>query len=203
MGTTAFYEKRLESIVAETEPFFGAIMKVYLDLLCRGEREASRLLFRSGVRFAGAVHGMRRAAIRRGCLRDGQGDAGPDGGLRVPDASQVAEGADTGCPRAETSAGACAQARAAVAAKRHLERCLYALWTVQQRRADGRGALATGGGAADGVAAGANAAGANAAGSGPDTAPIFDRGFMLLAALREVGGQTETACREYTETTPS
>jgi hypothetical protein len=61
--------RRLATVVAETEPFFGDVMKVYLDLLCRGERDASRRLFRSGVRFAGAVHGLRRATADGGAAQ--------------------------------------------------------------------------------------------------------------------------------------
>ncbi|MFP4373000.1 MAG: hypothetical protein ACLFPO_01585, partial [Spirochaetaceae bacterium] len=90
-GRAADERSRAAVVLAETEPFFRDVMGVYVDLLCRGEREVSRLLFRSGVRFAAAVHGMHRAAGRR------------------------------------------AATHPAAAARRHLERCLFALWSAQQR----------------------------------------------------------------------
>ena len=181
MGTTAFYEKRLESIVAETEPFFGEVMKVYLDLLCRGEREASRLLFRSGVRFAGAVHGMRRVAASRGCDREGE-----PGEIA---AERVAERADALAACAEIPGAGCARGRSAAAAKLHLERCLYALWTAQQRRTEARGSVAADSEAVtcDGFGAGSGIV----TGDAPDTTPLFERGLLLLSALRKVAGQAE------------
>jgi hypothetical protein len=56
--------ERLATVVAETEPFFRDVMKVYIDLLCRGDHETSRELFSAGVRFAGAVQGLKRTAPR-------------------------------------------------------------------------------------------------------------------------------------------
>lgn len=115
---------RLATVVAETEPFFRDVMGVYVDLLCRGDRNASRMLFRSGVRFAAAVHGLQRTA--------GNGAA----------------------------------ARSRTAAREHLERCLFALWTAEQRR----------------LARAAAGAGEEA---GRDTGPLFERGLAMLAVLRE------------------
>ena len=110
-------------VVAETEPFFTDLMKVYVDLLCRGEREVSRAMFRSGVRFAGAVKGMSRS-----------------------------------------NAGAATYARAAPAAKQHLERCLFALYSVQQRASSGETAI---------------------------EGRVFERGLVLLSALRAVTAHQE------------
>ncbi len=113
------------TVVAETEPFFRDVMKVYVDLLCRGERDASRLLFRSGVRFAAAVHGMHKAAGR----------------------------APAGNP--------------ADAARRHLERCLFALWSARQRESRHEDPHERG------------------VQQPPlDTAALFERGFAMLSALR-------------------
>lgn len=127
----AYGRSRAAMVVAETEPFFRDVMEVYVGLLCRGERDASRLLFRSGVRFAAAVHGMHRAA----------GAAGADG----------------------------ATARSVDAARRHLERCLFALWSARQREPQQRGVQQP----------------------HADTAPLFERGLAMLSALR--GMSTDTA----------
>lgn len=117
------------TVVAETEPFFRDVMEVYVDLLCRGDREVSRMLFRSGVRFAAAVHGMQRTAA-------------------------AAEAGESGAARART------------AAREHLEGCLFALWTAEQRRAA------------------RTASGDREAGPARETGPLFERGFAMLAALR-------------------
>ncbi|MFP4205108.1 MAG: hypothetical protein ACLFRR_03195 [Spirochaetaceae bacterium] len=85
-------DSALAAVVEQTEPFFRNVMEVYIDLLCRGEREASRVLFASLVRFTGAVCGMKR------CAASGR-----------------------------------SAALSTAAAKRHLMRCLFALWTLKQR----------------------------------------------------------------------
>ena len=116
------------TVVTETEPFFRDVMEVYVDLLCRGERDASRLLFRSGVRFAAAVHGMQRA-----------------GGLGS------------------------ASANPADAPRRHLERCLFALWRARQREPHYEDAKQR-----------------DMQPPGVDTVALFKRGLAMLSALRAI-----------------
>ncbi|MFO8064522.1 MAG: hypothetical protein ACQETQ_11455 [Spirochaetota bacterium] len=123
-------------VVAETEPFFTDLMKVYVDLLCRGDREGSRAMFRSGVRFAGAVKGMSRS-----------------------------------------NAGAATNARTALAAKQHLERCLFALYSVQQRTRPNLPPPRSGETAIE--------------------SRVFERGLALLSALRSV-----TAHQEHVSPSP-
>lgn len=135
MGESSSYDgngggSAVATVVAETEPFFRDVMGVYVDLLCRGDREVSRMLFRSGVRFAAAVHGMQRTAAN---TAGGSSDAAVNPGAVGPRA----------------------------AAREHLERCLFALWTAEQRRSGPGGAT-----------------------PGPDTGPLFERGLAMLAALR-------------------
>ena len=121
MGETTYERSRAAAVVAGTEPFFRDVMEVYIDLLTRGEREASRLLFRSAVRFAAAVHGLQRASADR---------------TRVVDASGEAGGPGSGGTRPQPDA----VRRAAAGTRRHLEGCLYALWLAQQRRGELSGA---------------------------------------------------------------
>lgn len=109
------------ALVADTEAFFREVMRVYLDLLVRGERDSSRLLFRSGVRFASAVHGLQRAGARRG--RPGATRPGATGAAR-----------ETTGP-APRPAGVTPASRAAATARSELDRCLFAAWSVRNRQA--------------------------------------------------------------------
>lgn len=104
------------ALVADTEAFFREVMRVYLDLLVRGERDSSRLLFRSGVRFASAVHGLQRAGARTGRPGATGRAAGTSGSAAQP-------------------AGVTPAARAAAAARSELDRCLFAAWSVRNRQA--------------------------------------------------------------------
>lgn len=144
----AYERSRAATVVAETEPFFRDVMEVYVDLLCRGERDASRLLFRSGVRFAAAVHGLHRAAGR----------------VSAANESAVCDGP---------------AARSADAARRHLERCLFALWSAQPRESQQREAQQR----------------------GIDTSPLFERGLVMLSALRGMSADSaaESAAAEPAE----
>lgn len=135
----AYEPSRAATVVAETEPFFRDVMEVYIDLLCRGERDASRLLFRSGVRFAAAVHGMHRAAGR-------------------PAAMNPAD-----------------------AARRHLERCLFALWSARRREPQEREEQQRG-----------------EQQPPVDTAALFERGLAMLSALRGLSAAEKPAADDST-----